>query len=495
MMKLAELLDRDKQWKPPNADEEWGRQSLAYDDQGREKTIEFLQALGVGIKDNEFPIEFNLVRRVVDRLAVVYDKPPTRWVRKPGGGDRYKEASEQHKAMIRALDRSNYDLALHEIDRRRSLHRQVAVRYAASNATKSVVLRYFEPFNVIRAPDPSDPDHIESDLAFGLRMGPRSDPTYEIWERADSGLYTVRRVNKEDAEQASPFEGGKSPYGSTLPVQMIYDQYPAGRAWLPPRSSRTAFIMAFNAIVNDLWSLIVNQAHDETFYRTDNTAGVPDETGHRVRPVLPKDVEVDSVQRTPKIDECREVLTELVKIFVSTEDIPVEEFMRGRQVVTGAALKVQEGPLMARREEQLPLARNDERLGWEKYVAVHNEFAKSWGEKTLPTDLELEVEIADPNLPMDDAELLDSFAKRIALGVASRIDLIQAERGCNRQQAIDRFVRVQDDNEKYRVAGNDDGEKVDEPPPVDGKRPADPEDPNPDPSTSVVQNIRAAQSA
>lgn len=491
-MELKELLAEDQRHKPVGADLEWQNQSLAYDDQNRHKVQEFLAALKIGIEDNGFPLEFNLLRRVVNRLAVVYDSPATRWLLK-GDGSRVSEKSGEHREMIEALERAQYDQAWKNIDRRRSLHRTVAVRFAASDARRSVTLRTFEPFNVHRAPSLGDADLIQADRAFALRMGSREDPVYEIWERngppgAPGTTWTVRRENKSGQHvEQPPYPDGVSPYGSLPPVMLVFDQYPDGLAWLPPRHSRTAFPMALAAQVNDLWSLIMNQAHDETYVKARDPDRVPEEHGHTVRPVLDQDDSIESVVRDPKIDACREVILELVRLMVATEDLPTEEFMRGRQVVTGAALEALERPLMERREDQIPLARADERMAWRHFVTVHNVHAERWEVPLLPRR-DLAVDIARPNLPQDKRQLEDSILRRTASGMGSTILGIQEIYGVSRSRAIEMYEQFKEDNKAYPAPTP----QAEGAPDIEGPQPTG-QTGEPNMGSSVIQNLRAVQ--
>lgn len=489
MTTLEDLKAADKATRPSGANEDWNAQALAYDDQAKQWTLDVLKAMNVGLKNQEHPIQVNLLRRVVDRLACVYDTPATRWLVKPSG-DRYSERSTEHRAMIRILRRARYDLALRHIDRRRALLRQVVVRYYASDPRKSVVLRTFDPTQVIRMPDPAAPDELGSDIAFALKLRSNDDPIWEMWQR-NGDEWSMAYVNdKGEALETQPFSatGLVSPY-PTLPAQLIFDEYAGGRAWLPPRASRTAWVAAINAVMADLQSLIVSQAHTEVAYTTDNPDGIPSEYGHNVRAALPRDTEIQTIDHNPKIGECKEILEEMVKLWVGSEDLPTEEFQKGRQVVTGASLRVQEAPLLARREAQVALAPEDERIGFECLRAVHNLHAVAWGAPLLPGDAEMEVEIGDPNLPVDARELYDVGLKGIAAGTWSRIDLIKAERNVSRYEAIRVYERVKRDNEEYpgpvTVATETETEPA-IPGDVEGA---------PNAGASVLQNLQAIQAA
>lgn len=447
------LKSIDRETKPAHADDEWLLQGQLYDDRSRDDTIRRLHALGVGIKDNQRPLEIALLRRVVDRLAVVYDSPPTRWL--VGGLERLTEESTDHVTMDRVLKRAQYDLAWKRIDRVRALHRQAIVRFYPSDTRGSVTLRVFEPFNVIREVDPSAADEIESDHQFALCLAKSgSKELWEHWTREGS-VWRMHRTDQRGSIVSAPYAGsdGVNPYGE-LPVQIIYDELPQGRPWLSPRASRSAWSIAINAIANDLWSLVTHQAHSRIVTYTDDPSGVPSQTGHGGVSNFDRNDRFEIHTPNPKIGECGEVLKMFFRFASLVEDLPISEFDESKQVVTGAALQVQERALLARRESLVPLAWEDERAAFSKLRAVHNLHTQGlpgskWTLPTLSEGLELEVEIADVAEPIDSAQLQDALFRDIAIGAASVIDYIQKRDGVSRASAVKTYHRVRLDSENF----------------------------------------------
>jgi hypothetical protein len=117
---LDGLKEIDSRTKPTNADSEWIGLHSFYDDVARTATIHRLKALGAGLSGNNHPLEVNLLRRIIDRLAVVYDRPPTRWLIDQLGS-RMPEESPAHQAMVQVLARAQYDLAWRRVDKLRAL--------------------------------------------------------------------------------------------------------------------------------------------------------------------------------------------------------------------------------------------------------------------------------------------------------------------------------------------------------------------------------------
>lgn len=463
---LRRLRESDAASKPTGADDEWAKQHRLYDDCSRDDTLQRLRQLGLGLAGNTRPLEVSLLRRIVDRLAVTYSRAPTRWLQR--NGRRLAESNRDHRAMLDVLRLAQYDLAWRLADRQRALMRQVVLRFYPSDARRSVVLRCFPPYAVLRDPSPACPDSMDEDRAFALLLERRTDrETWEMWRKTQDG-WLASWVNQEGTVVAGhPFEGlGPVPYAQ-LPVQIIYDDYPGGRAWLPPRHSRSTWAEALNAQANDLWNLIVNEAHTETYVSTNDSTQVPDEHGPGVRTILPRDSEMGVLNYSPKIKESQDAINNFVRLLMYGEDLPVSEFDDAKQVVTGAALKVQSRPLLDRRENQAALAGEDERQAWRRFVSVHNVHADAWGVEALATDTDIDVELAPLEIPEDESRLLDTDAKAIAMGARSSIDAIQRLHVCSREQAITIYERVRADRERYPIEPPD--EMVDEPQPIDGR--------------------------
>lgn len=452
----------DAATKPPQAEADWIAATEYYEDRSRKSTIIANRDLGVGLADNAYPLEVGLLRRIIDRIAVVYSAPATRWLRRKN--KRLAESNKDHQAMVAALRRAQYDLAWSRIEKVRSLHRVDVLRFYASDARGSVVLRVFEPFNVLREPDPSAADSIDSDRQFALLLSKSGEAeTWEHWQKVSDG-WIMQLVNEKGEAlltSQQPFAATDlvNPYGE-LPVQMLYDELPQGRAWLPPRASRTSWPRAINAIANDLWSLVTHQAHSRIITKSDNPAEMPALAAHGGTLNLNKNDSFEVHTPDPRIAECKEVLEDFAKLWSLSEDLPAAEFDKSKQVLTGAALLVQERALLARREAQIPLALEDERIAYRKFRAVHNVHTRGGPDGPVPTwdlaelaeDTELEVEVADITEPIDAKALQDAAYRDIAIGACSIIDYIQRRDGVPRHVAIETYARVQEDRLTYPAA-------------------------------------------
>lgn len=445
-MNLDDLRKKDRETKPGAFDEECTAILSYYEDSARHLTVARLKELGVGLAANTRPLEVSLLRRIIDRVATIYDRPATRWLTR--AGKRLNDDAPEHLAMLGATTKARVDEAWRLVDVTRACVRQCVIRYYPSDHRRAVDFRVFAPQDVLRAPNPQAPDSIEADFAIALKL---QGKIYELWVRGVDG-WRCRWVDEKGTElpeQPGPFRelDGRSPYPE-IPLQIVYDSFTGGRAWLPPRLSRRSWVEAVNALANDLWSLVKNQAHTTRVAKfADPNHKYPQEAGHSaVVEISPQD-EIEDLTPNPAIAECQSVLESILRMWTLSEDLPAEEFQPGRQVVTGAALRVLDRPLLARREAQIPLAAGDEAASWRKLRGVWNVHASSWGVELLAEDTELEADIADLEIPVDGAAQQEQLKLSLELGTKSKLDAIKEERNVPRHKAIQILAQVQADNQ------------------------------------------------
>ena len=500
--RLGNVLEASAATKPRDADQLWTELSAYFHDKAQDLTRRTLRSLGVGLRDNRRPVEPGvMLGRIVRRTAVMYDRPPSRWLTN-AQGKRLSESSPDHRAMLDALRRAQYDLAWKTVDRLRALHRQVAIRFYPSDHRRGVVVRVFEPQHVHRWVDPACADLMDHDQAFALEL---AADTFEVWWRDDLGQWRMQWTDKNGAALPSPMqpfgpeqlgrlavlerrgdgEREQRPLGDAtsipagfepafvspyeeLPAQMIYESYPAGRPWLDPPQSRSGWIAMLSAIANDLWAMVTHQAHDKKVYKRRNPNNqLPEADGPSTTWNIDTEDEVELLHSDPKISESKEVLDRIAELWTLTEDLPVHELnAKPGEIVTGAALRVQMEPLQSRREDQVPLAQDDEREAWRRFRAVHNVHSAAWRVNELRPGLEMEVEIPDLAIPTTETERGNLVTRQLTIGTTSVIDVIMQERQCTREQAIKHFERVQADFEAYppRVVPKESGPQNTQPP-------------------------------
>lgn len=353
MTSLAKLKEVDRRWKPLDAHRHWEAQAALYADAATDLVRARLREQCVGQANDLYPLQFPILRRLVDVLSVTYRRPGSRYLRNPVGR-RLSESSAQHRNMVEAYRVAQMDAILKEADKRRSLFRQVVLRLYADDTRRGIAVRIFSPLNVMRWPDPSNADDIARDYMFALKQ---TDNRWEMWSRLNpaTGLpgetWRMEMVDHDGQVLPTPElpfgtmpEPMTSPY-STPPVLMVFDGITAGDPWLAPRHSRSSLPLMLATMGGLQVELARLQAHSEIHFSQDKdvespakTADLPKDSGPGVRTVLPPGVGVEQVQPSPALEAVQSVTERMLSMFAQAEDVPHDLFRRS-QVVTGTLIE------------------------------------------------------------------------------------------------------------------------------------------------------------
>jgi len=448
----------DEDTKGPGVDEEWRALHAFFEDRSREQTTEQLGLLEMGISKNELPMEIPMLRRLIRRLATVYKAPASRWLVNTAG-KRLSKRTPAARAYRRMVKKARLNAKLRLTDRYRTLFLQSVVRVYPSDARKGVVLRNFAPYQVLREPSSSDADLIGSDRQFALRLGRRGDrEIYEHWTRSGD-LWRMQVVDQDttplDAEhQPFVFDGQEVPFANpygVLPVKVFYAEDPDGRPWISPRQSRRAMQVALNAKLNDLMALVRGEAHDSEYFATNRPEDVPDLSGIGQRHTVPEGTQYFQSSKSPKISESIETIRNAGKLWAMAEGLPNADMDESKTILTGAALRVQEGELRELREEQVEFADEDEAELFLIMRDVWNTHAGSWGEERLPEDVTLEVQIADVDTPVE-PQAEQTFAHtEIDAGYMHPVQWFQTRDQVDEEEAMRRWEHTQELFAEYPV--------------------------------------------
>jgi hypothetical protein len=452
---LQALAEQDLRTKPSGADNEWRELTAYYEDQSRSTTRSHLISAGVGLGDNQYPIDLgSLLKRLIDGAATIYNQPPARFLVR--GPRRLSEAGTEHKEMLRVLDLAQFDVAMREADRYRTLLGQVCLRFYPDDTRGGVVVRKFLPQSVRRNVDPARSDLMDQDESFSLEL---SGDVVEFWHKAADGGWLMEWREKDGpalpmARQPFRETALRSPY-ARLPVQMVYSDYTGGEPWIAPRQSRQGYLRTCTSIANGIHELQHLQAHNTIVYlRRNPNNTLPAETGAGAALTIDADEDIKALSPSPMLEQSLSVVQRFLRFFAASEYQPGDEFDPDQNILTGAAQRVKLGPLYDRREDQIPLAGPDEANAWERIRAVHNVHAPAWNVASLAEDTDLEIEIRNMSTPTTETEEGNQTARQLALGSASMIDVIMRENSCTRAEAIERYDRVLADSRMYPPMAN-----------------------------------------
>lgn len=484
----------DESWKPDGYRFDSASEQLTqlWDDTSSALTVSYLRQLGLGNKLNQsHPFEVGALRRIVDAMTVVYSVPATRVL--AVDGVELDDDDPFTDTLNRAHRLSGYDLLWQRIDAQRNLFRTCVVEWTEDHATGCVGAQMFSPHQVKRFVDSSAPHAVDADDAVALRIRGAADPKHELyrlWHRASDGSWLCHVVNGVgETEGEQPYGDSGQPPFDVLPVQIVTDEHPMFRAWIPIPQSRIAWALGINGSIADLAYLVQMEAHSRKVIKTDSVAAVPTETGPDATIKVPVDGDFQILGTQPKIAESVEVLDQQLRLWAISEYLPGDIFDSSKTPHTGQALKVANHHLAQRRWRQLQLVPTQEADAFTKYVAVHNANARDWGVSLLPDVAELRVTPGRAWQPTDMRELQDTTFKLVAAGFLSRIQAAQELFGFSRAQAIEHLERVRRDEESFPAAEfQNTGAMVDDGPRAalgEGSATLNPDAFNPDVASSV----------
>ncbi|MCB9655151.1 MAG: hypothetical protein H6729_13595 [Deltaproteobacteria bacterium] len=444
---LNQLRAQSLKFKPAGMDQHVSMLRAYYSDCSAGLTLRRLEDLGMGVAGNRRPLEVGLMRWVIDQLAVAYSTPPNRWLVN-SNGKRLAESNGNVRAMKQTLATSRYDLAWRMADRMRTLCGQAVLRFFAVDERSSVQVRVFTPDAVHRIPSSGIGDTMDCDEAFALDLSSGC----EVWER--EGAEWVCVWTDQNGRMLPP---NKQPFAASgyvvpyerLPVQVVYDGLSNGEAWVPPKATRLAAVESVNVLLNEALVLVQKQAHASRFVTGARTDDVPAAAGPGVTTVLENvEARVFDLSPNPAIADVVSFARESIRTFLRSEGLPADSFEASARVLTGSALKAQMRELSERRRLASVLAKEDERQAWQRFVSVQSLHADAWGQTEL-ADLDLEVDLGAFDLPTDSREVIDVAARELALGVASKVDVVCRTRNVSREQALQILEQVKADDELF----------------------------------------------
>lgn len=433
-----------------------------YDNRAEDRTRRVNKALGVGLTDVEHrPLQVGLLRYAIDRQAVVYARPPTRWLRS-AGDSRLAPDDPQHVLMRRIYQAARVDLTMRLVDRLANLLQVVALRVYALR--DRIEVRLFTPDLVRRSPDSTVQTELARDSAFALKT---SNDEWEFWQR----LSPLDAEPADEQWQMSVVQWrGEDGNGNAVltaptpmprpPAMLIYEQL-GYQAWPDTRSYRIAATETINAMANDLWAGVRADTHNTRVWLGVAADEVPTTRGHGKEIAIekpPSQVAVQDLAPRPQIDSSVGVQDKTVAMYLVSEDLPPDDLDKAKTVVTGAALRTRLFGLIERRAAQAQMAPENEatlfglvRFQWNRLGLLR----AAKGLPPLPTldeSLAMEIELAPIDLPTDSNIQVQANEKEVALGVKSRLEVAMEQRGISRAAAAQALEQIATDEKAFLKA-------------------------------------------
>lgn len=453
---LAQLREEDHAYRWLNEDAQTCALLEYYERRATDLVRRTNERLKVGPRDVPYtPIQSPLLPYSIRRQAVVYSRPPTRWLRNASG--RLPGGDEQTTLMREVYAAALADEVFRRVDRYTNLTRVVLVRpYAAQGR---LYLRTFLRNQVLRNPDPAFQTDVRMDLALALRL---AHGEWEHWEQlspdATSGQprYRQTMLTERDGKVIASRVVGVFP---VLPIVAWYDEL-TEECWPPLREDRLGAMEALNAMSNDLWAVTRSEVHSQTAFLNVHPEEVPRERGPGVDIAIDKaGADVKVLEHHPLIDSSQAVRDRSLGEFLTGEHCPPDDLDPRAVVVTGAGQKVRLHALTEHRQEAGAIFPRYETLTHEAVVFVWNAQAalgRLTGGKPatrMTVGLALELELSPLELPTEPLPNAQALGLLMEKGLLSRVEGIMRERGCGRDRAEVIAAQIDTDNEAFPLMG------------------------------------------
>lgn len=402
------------------------------------------------------PLTINLLRRVINRIAVAYDMPP---VYKLHRDDVVIDAEDPARVAIERMHmRSRYWLAFKEINSLRELWSSLAVRtyFRSSEGQNRLRHQPIMPWNLLRDPSPAMPEDISGDRHIAIKLG--DDDHYELWSRADPDVadspWLMHIVDVEGRVIDEPFgPAGDNPYG-VLPIIMLHNTANVeGLPLLPVRASRIDFQKQINRSFTDFAKIIEMQTAVQMVAEHDDTADGttvsqqftigPDEVIN-----LQRGTRLTTLEYRPILDTAMDVMKQMAAAWEEADGLPPGFFASdsNRIYTSSTELWLAQQPLQERRNQMLPLVQAEQEQMHRINVAVHNHHASSLGLPIIDPSIGMQVTgIGNYQILLDPMMQFDLWERENAKGLASRKDYIAARYQITSAEAADRLAQIEAD--------------------------------------------------
>lgn len=370
------------------------------------------------------PCFVNIVRKVINRLAMVYVQDARRKV----------EGTDRDQEIFSEIERGAWLGAKWKLANRYSkLLGLVAMRPVWRNGALDVDLVTPDILDVTVGDSPED---VRSFMVTNYPESGRQDElTYSLWTPE-----AFKRLDYRGHEM----EVETNPYG-TIPYQTVWNRVPTDSFWTPGASDLVTLQESFNEKLTDLLYVLRMQGFGVGYVK-----GMKGELSN-VDPGtffnLPADGELGYAATNAPVTESLAVLDFLLKQAAVSNGLPASSLTTDPTDESGVAKVAGNIELEELRRDDVELFRAYERRLFRliKTVWNHHNPGRKFSEKA-----ELVVDFFDqkPNISAD--KQAETWDRLLTMGVISPVDImLERNPDLTRDEAKARLVEIQDENREF----------------------------------------------
>lgn len=366
----------------------------------------------------------NIVRKIIDQLAMTYKQPPTREIK---GAEKdqeiYAEMVEQCKLDVKLRQASRYTKLLNNC--------MLKVVWRGGKMDLDVLTG-----NVLDVLCGDTPEILEQVLITDY-------PTSGLLEDLEFSWWTADTWKRVD-HQGATIESQSNPY-KRLPFASIFDRPPASDYWLEGREDLFSLQLAINVKLTDLLHLIQMQSFG-VGYITNSSGGGTLKVDPGTLLDLPEGAELGFASQQGKINDCVNALERLIKWATVSQGLSAASVSTDlTDRMSGTAKAMDQLELVELRIEDKT---NFNTLEKELFDVMRTVWNYHNPRKKISAGATLAVNFSDPRPEADPYQLAQADDLRLAQGLVSPVDLLMRDDPdlISREMALARLMQIREES-------------------------------------------------
>jgi hypothetical protein len=377
-----------------------------YQDRQAQDLFGLLQARWT--KPEDFRLfQINVVRKIANKRAMVYKAAP----------QRVFEGMEQNvgEALYAAM---GANVALKKANRLTKLLKTTALQvgWNGTAPTLSIVTPNIMDVETV---DPASPSRI---IVTFPGTAPAGKPAETAVTYSDWTATTYRRRDWRGGSIALPDNPGNvNPYG-VLPFVPLFDSAPDDQFFLPGGDDLIEAQRAINVALVNLWRAIELQSHGQAW-----ASGISAQDALKVGPdravTLPSEGKFGFAAPETPIAEVLKAIDFLIRQTAIANDLPATIFEFSGSSESGVSKLIDRADMLEARQDDLDLWRGYEAKLFEVVKRVVNTHRPN----TIPDKASIRIDFGEVAVPTADSERLESWQRRLDMGIWSPVDALMAD--------------------------------------------------------------------
>ncbi len=378
------------------------------------------------------PVCINIVKKIISRLAQVYQKPATRTV----------DGSDQDKELFSEIETaSRLGLKMKQASRYTKLLKTCLVKVSYRNG--KIALDILTP-DLLDIETGKSPDDLKTvTITYYPASGNVRDTEYQRWTE---GTFQILDY-KGDVITAEP-----NPYGCP-PFVALHDGLPLDDFFLPLPLDLISQQEAINLKLSDLLHVISLQSHGQPVSK-----GLPEKAMLKIGPNQAINLPADTRDKThdfrfadtnAKIEETVTAIQALINWAYISHGLPASSISSDAKESSGVAKQVDNFELDEMRQDDRELFAGYEQALFNLIRIVNNTHSK----KQLSESSTLQVDFAEVKPPISEKEQLEVWDQLMEMGLMSLVDVAcRRNPDLSREDAEQLIFQVREDQ---RALGKD----------------------------------------